>query len=709
MVASRAAREPRPALSNRLVCTPMHAPETPTPGGHARPPATALPLRLLLRFADAAFEQRFLRHYVAYYFRFAQASLVLGIVLIAGDYLVDCLAHRGDGANLLRLTLAVPVLLAGLAYSLQPRWRRHWQPVMAGFIVTAALCLFVILQRLDAEGGAGLTSWVGVLNFTFLQFYCFVVLGVQFRYALVSGLAILAAFEVALWGHEALTLREAAYWSYHVGTLFILASGIGWWREFVLRKEFMARAELDDSRAAAELRAQLLAHYDEITGLPNRRLFGELAATALERARRGARGCAVLHAEIDRFGSIDDVYGHGQGDAVLAIVAQRVRSMIRGGDLAALAPVADEDGVVARLGDNAFSVLVTDLDSQERAALVAQRLQAAIRQPVELAGRARPLLLTASFGIALCPGDAQDVAGLMRCAELAARAAKAAGGARHQFFDEALNARSRERALLETELRHAIEAGQLCLHYQPKVDARNGRIVGAEALVRWQHPERGLIPPGRFIALAEESGLIVPLTDWVLHAACASQRRWAEAGLRPLPLSVNLPAVSLVDSRLADQLDELMMVHGLEPSCLVLELTETMLMRDVNTAVEVLERLRARGYGLSLDDFGTGYSSLSYLNRLPMTEVKIDRAFVTDVARGGRDGALAAAIITLGSELGLQVVAEGVETEEQSAFLLGRGCVLQQGYLFSRPVPAAAFERLLARGTAREPEPEACA
>lgn len=687
----------------------MHAPDSSPPPATARPVATSLPLRLLLRFADPVFEQRFVRHYVAYYFRFAQASLVLGVVLVCGDYLVDVFAHRADGANLLRLTVAVPVLLAGLAYSLQPRWRRHWQPVMAGFIVTAAMCLFTLLERLDAEGGAGLKSWVGVLNFTFLQFYCFVVLGVQFRHALVSGLLILAAFEYALWGHEALSAPEAAYWTYHVLTLFVLAAGIGWWREFVLRKEFMARAELDDSRAAAELRAQLLAHYDDITGLPNRRLFGELAATALERARRGASGCAVLHAEIDRFGSIDDVYGHGQGDAVLAIVAQRVRATIRGGDLAALTPVADDDGVVARLGDNAFSVLVTDLDSQERAALVAQRLQAAIREPIEIGGRAQPLLLTASVGIALCPGDAQDVAGLMRCAELATRAAKAAGGARHQFFDEALNARSRERALLENELRHAIEAGQLGLHFQPKVDARNGRIVGAEALVRWHHPERGLVPPGRFIALAEESGLIVPLTDWVLHAACASLRRWTDTGLRPPPLSVNLPAVSLADDRLADHLDELLARHRLEPSCLVLELTETMLMRDVNSAVGVLERLRARGYGLSLDDFGTGYSSLSYLNRLPMTEVKIDRAFVTDVARGGRDGALAAAIITLGSELGLQVVAEGVETEQQSAFLIGRGCVLQQGFLFSHPLPAAAFERLLLAGSVRTAEPAACA
>jgi EAL domain-containing protein (putative c-di-GMP-specific phosphodiesterase class I) len=214
--------------------------------------------------------------------------------------------------------------------------------------------------------------------------------------------------------------------------------------------------------------------------------------------------------------------------------------------------------------------------------------------------------------------------------------------------------------------------------------------------VRWQHPQRGLTPPGHFIPLAEESGLIAPLTDWVLHAACQ--------GRPTLPLSVNLPASSLADARLPGQLDGLVRQYRLQPSCLMLELTETMVMRDVATAIGVLDRLRGMGFGLSLDDFGTGYSSLSYLKRLPMSELKIDRAFITDVARGGRDGALAAAVITLGRELGLQVVAEGVETQEQSAFLIGRGCTLQQGFLFSRPVPQAAFEQMLKAGTARTTE-----
>ncbi len=677
----------------------MPAPEATAPG--ARDAGAALPLRLLLRFSDAAGERRFVEHYVAFYFRYAQVSLLLGMVLIAGDWLVDFVAGIHGPANLLRLTLAVPVLLVGLGYSLLPRARRHWQSVMAGFIVTVALCLIGILVRIDDEGGAGLKSWVGVLNFTFLQFYCFMILGVQFRHALASGVAIMAAFLYAVWAHAGLPVQQAGYWSYHVVTVFILAAGIGWWREFVLRKEFIARTELDDSRVAAEQRALRLSHYDEATGLPNRRLFAELAAPALDRSRRGGAGCAVLHVEIDRLSGVHDAYGRGQGDTVMAGIAQRLRACIRSGDLAAVTPLAQdtsrEPGVLARLGDNAFSILVVDLDGQQRASVVAQRLLAAVAQPVAI--DTQPVVLSASIGIAMFPGDAQDMVSLTRCAEQAARVAVDAGGAQHRFFDEALNARARERVLLEAELRRAIHEGQLCLHYQPKVDARSGRLAGAEALVRWQHPERGLIPPAGFIALAEESGLITPLTDWVLHTACQSLRRWADEGLPPLPLSVNLPASSLADARLPEQLEGLMRQYRLPASWLVLELTETMVMRDAATAIAVLDSLRALGFGISLDDFGTGYSSLSHLKRLPMSELKIDRAFITDVARGGRDSALAAAVITLGSELGLQVVAEGVETVEQSQFLIGRGCALQQGYLFSRPVPQAAFEQMLKAGT----------
>ncbi len=459
-------------------------------------------------------------------------------------------------------------------------------------------------------------------------------------------------------------------------------------------------------RVQAAMRIRELAYYDEVTGLPNRRLFAEMAGPALERARRGGTGCAVLHVDIDRFSGVNDAYGRSHGDQVLNTLARRMRSLIRSADLAAISSSPDEAGLLARFGDNAFTILLGDLGSQEQAVVVAQRLLAAIAQPVAIDAPAGPqsLVMSASVGIALFPGDAEDLASLTRCAEQAAHAAKDAGRAQHRFFDEAFNVRATERLLLENELRLAIETGELRLYFQPKVDARDGSIVGAEALVRWQHPERGLIPPDRFIGLAEDTGLIGPLTDWVLDAACQSLRRWSDAGLRAISLSVNLAASSLSDSRLLDQLDLLMQRYGLSPSSLQLEMTETMVMSDVESVVGVLERLRARGFSLSLDDFGTGYSSLSHLKRLPMDELKIDRSFIADVALGGRGGALAAAVITLGSELGLQVVAEGVETVAQSAFLLGRGCTLQQGYLFSRPVPGAAFQQLLRAGTTRPAE-----
>ena len=645
-----------------------------------------------MRFADAGSERRFVDHYVAFYFRYAQVSLALGVILIGGDFLVDLLFHAGP-ANLLRLLVAIPVLLVGLAYSLLPNASRHWQPVMASFIVVVSFCLFVILLRIDLEGGTGLKSWVGVLNFTFLEFYCFVILGVQFRHALVSGLIILVAFEYALWFHAGLPPSQATYWSYHVVTVFILAVGLGWWREYLLRKEFMARTALDDARAAAEERATRLAHYDEVTGLPNRRMLAQLALPTLERSRRSGLGCAVLHLEIDRLGSVRDAFGRAQGDTVLAELTQRIRASVRAGDLAAVSQAGTQPGVVAKFGDSGFSILVADLESQQRASRVAQRLLAAIAEPLLVDDQS--LVITASVGIAMFPGDGEDMTGLTRCAEQAARAAATAGGAQYAFFDEQLNARTKDRVVLETELRLGIPAGQLYLQYQPKVDVSTGRLVGAEALVRWQHPKRGSLSPQSFIALAEESGLIVPLTNWVLEAACTSQRQWADQGLRTVPVSVNLAASSFADERLPDQLDDLMRRYGLTPSSLVLELTETMLMRDVDLAMNVLTLLRAKGFGLSLDDFGTGYSSLSYLKRLPVSELKIDRAFIIDVARGGPDGAVATAIITLGRELGLQVVAEGVETQEQSRFLVDRGCVIHQGYLHSRPIDRDEFGRRL--------------
>ncbi len=446
-------------------------------------------------------------------------------------------------------------------------------------------------------------------------------------------------------------------------------------------------------RVRARERIRQLAHDDEVTGLPNRRFFDELATPWLERARRHAGRCVLMHVDVDRFKGVNDAFGRSQGDAVLRIVADRLRQWLRGSDVLGMAGPATERGVVARIGGNAFTMLLPDLPDQAQAGLVAQRLLAAIAQPIEVAGQS--LVLTASVGVAFFPDDAADLAGLARCAEQALYAAKLGGRTQHRFFDEAMNARAASRLVLEAQLRRAIVQNELRVHFQPKVDASSGRVVGAEALVRWQHPQRGLVPPGEFIPLAEETGLIQPLTDWVLENTCRTIRGWRDEGLPVVPVSVNLGASSLGDASLIGKLDALMQRHGLSPACLTLEMTETMLMRDIEAGVAMLETLRTRGYGLSLDDFGTGYSSLSYLKRFPMSELKIDRAFITDAARGQRDGALAAAIITLGRELGLTVVAEGVEEREQMAFLLSHGCLVHQGFLFSRAVPPDEFERML--------------
>ena len=472
-------------------------------------------------------------------------------------------------------------------------------------------------------------------------------------------------------------------------------------------------------RVEAQNRINQLAHYDEITGLPNRLFFTELAAPVLDRARRSRSHCAILHVDIDRFKGVNDAFGREQGDAVLKALAVRLRAWIRSGDLVASAPPSERGGnlggvgvggcvggvggtdsqaqnLIARVGGNAFTLMIADLVDQRQAAEVAQRLLASFEQPLVFGDQS--LLLSASIGISVFPGDAADLATLTRCAEQAVYSAKAGGRAQHRFFDENINALAATRLLKEAEFRTAISHDQLLLHFQPKVDASGLKIVGAEALVRWQHPQRGLVPPGEFIPLAEETGLIVPMTDWVLAAACSALRHWQDAGLPSVPLSVNLAAPSLSDPTLIIKLDALMKRHGLQPEMLMLEVTETILMGDVEQSIARLNALRASGYGLSLDDFGTGYSSLSYLKRFPIDELKIDRSFVNGVERGGRDGALAAAIIALAREFGLSVVAEGVETPEQALFLIRHGCPVQQGFWFSRPVPCDDFAQLLRSG-----------
>jgi diguanylate cyclase (GGDEF)-like protein len=453
-------------------------------------------------------------------------------------------------------------------------------------------------------------------------------------------------------------------------------------------------------RIEAQRQIRRLALNDSLTALPNRDFFCELATPALHRARRLGSACAVLHIDLDRFKSVNDAFGRAAGDQVLRTTSERLQARIRAGDLAASDRPGAGSEVLARVGSNAFTLLLMDVGGAAEVAAIAQRLTDALARPQVVAGN--ELTLTASIGMALFPRDADHVEALLGHAEQALYAAKAAGRAQHGFFDEAMNAQAGARLARESELRRAIAEGELRLHFQPKMDALSGRMVGAEALVRWQHPQRGLLLPGDFIPLAEETGLIVPLGDWVMRSACETLMHWRKLRLSALPLSINLSAPSFLQDGLVAQLDALLQSCGLQAGQLTIEVTESLLMQDLGRTVKRLHALRDRGFKLSLDDFGTGYSSLSYLKRFPIDELKIDRSFVQDIQRGGKDSALVASIIALGGLLDLRVVAEGVETAAQSDLLLAQGCHQQQGYLFARPMPADELRlRLLPAPDAR--------
>ncbi|MDG4594803.1 MAG: PAS domain S-box protein [Candidatus Contendobacter sp.] len=427
---------------------------------------------------------------------------------------------------------------------------------------------------------------------------------------------------------------------------------------------------------AAERRIERLAYYDSLTDLPNRTLLAQRAAMALALAARHRNSLAVLFFDLDRFKEVNDALGHAAGDALLAQVAARLQALVRVED------------TVCRLGGDEFVLLLPEAD-QEGALRVADKALAAFRQPFAVAGH--DLSATASVGIALYPHDGADFAELLKNADAAMYRAKHTGRNTRVFYDRAMNAATLARMVLEAELRQAIAAGQLRAYYQPKVRLSDGTLVGAEALVRWEHPDRGLIPPGQFIPVAEASDLIVALGDWMLVEVCRQLAAWRRQGGSPLTVAVNLAARHFRQPGLTDRIRGLLDAHDLPAQALELELTESTLLDANADTIETLRQLERLGLGLALDDFGTGYSSLSYLKRLPLTALKIDQGFVRDLVANPDDRAIAATIVALGHHLELAVVAEGVETEDQRRLLLEQGCDLAQGYLFSRPLPAEAF------------------
>ncbi|MFO1424039.1 MAG: PAS domain S-box protein [Candidatus Competibacteraceae bacterium] len=427
---------------------------------------------------------------------------------------------------------------------------------------------------------------------------------------------------------------------------------------------------------AAERRIERLAYYDPLTNLPNRALLAQRAEMALALATRRHGSLAVLFLDLDRFKEVNDALGHAAGDVLLMQVAARLQRLVRAED------------TVCRLGGDEFVLLLPEAD-QEGALRVADKVLAALRQPFVVAGHA--LNTTASVGIALHPHDGADFAELLKNADAALYRAKHEGRNTRVFYDRAMNAATLARMVLEAELRQALVAGQLRAYYQPKVRLSDGTLVGAEALVRWEHPERGLIPPGQFIPVAEASDLIVALDDWMLVEVCRQLAAWRRQSGSPLTVAVNLAARHFRQPGLADRICGLLDAYDLPAQALELELTESTLLDANADTIEILRQFERLGLGLAIDDFGTGYSSLSYLKHLPLTALKIDQGFVRDLVTDPDDRAIAATIVALGHHLDLAVVAEGVETEDQRRFLLEQGCDLAQGYLFDRPLPAEAF------------------
>jgi len=431
---------------------------------------------------------------------------------------------------------------------------------------------------------------------------------------------------------------------------------------------------------AAEQRMQRIANYDSLTGLPNRTLFHQLIEQALLEARRKNDHGALMIVNLNRFTSVNDTLGHAAGDELLRQTGQRFRQALR-----------DED-ILARIGSDEFVVGLVDIQKKEHAGLVANKLLLALELPFLIDSQA--LHIGASIGIAIYPEDANDTATLLQCADVARKRVKGNKAPGYLFYSPEMNERAWEQWTLESELRQALVNCELQLHYQPKVSLRNGRIVGAEALVRWNHRQHGFIPPGKFIPVAEETGLIYELGAWILDEACRQIRAWKDANIEQVPVAINLSAKQF-DPMLPQRLQESIARHQISSRWLKLEITESLLMRGPEIIVPIMNELVAMGFTLSLDDFGTGYSSLAYLKRFPISTLKIDRSFVVGVPGDENDCAIAQAIVTMGKQLRQEIVAEGVETEAQMHFMRHLGCDQLQGYLFSPPVTATEFERMI--------------
>lgn len=432
------------------------------------------------------------------------------------------------------------------------------------------------------------------------------------------------------------------------------------------------------ARNQAEREIHQLAYYDTLTGLPNRALFNDRLRRAVAQGLREGTQVGLLFLDLDQFKAINDTLGHSVGDLLLQTVAQRLQSCVR-----------DED-TVARLGGDEFVITLSHLPSERSPALLADRILSLLSQPVKLGDR--EFFSHASIGIAIFPGDGHDTDTLLRNADTAMYAAKEGGRNTYRYFSNEMNTRAMEKLQMATDLRRAMDREEFFLTYQPQLDLETGKITGVEALLRWQHPEEGLIPPARFIPLAEETGVILPLGEWVLRTACNQAMAWRAAGRPQMRMSVNVSGKQFRQPDFIETIERVLKETGFDPRWLELELTESVIMEDVQTAIMTLTDLKIRHINLAIDDFGTGYSSLIYLKHFPIDRIKIAQEFVRDIPCDADDVAIVEAIIAMARTLNLSVIAEGVEKQEQLQMLRWHRCTEMQGYYFARPMEVKEFD-----------------
>jgi diguanylate cyclase (GGDEF)-like protein len=449
-----------------------------------------------------------------------------------------------------------------------------------------------------------------------------------------------------------------------------------------LTQQAMASIEYRERLEEHTARNEYLATHDELTSLPNRKVLAEVVPYLMAQARRRGTKLMLLFLDLDHFKHINDSFGHGFGDAVLKVIAQRLKASVR------------ESDIVTRLGGDEFVIVLTDIRQIEVLNSVVTKILRAVEQPVVVENH--QLFITASIGAALSPDDGEDLVSLLKNADAAMYRAKEEGRNVCRFYSQDMGSQALEQLQLASALRRALERGEFELHYQPRVALANSNLVGMEALLRWRHPQRGLVMPGSFIPAAEENGLIVAIGEWVIATACAQAKAWQDAGLRAVPVAVNVSGrqTRQTDALLA-HIAQTLLRTGLRGEMLEIELTESVVMHNPQLVIEMLHSLDRLGVRIAIDDFGTGYSSLSYLKRFPVDFLKIDQSFVSDLANDTDGVAIAQAIVSLGHALGLRVIAEGVETVAQRHLLCAMGCDEAQGYLFSRPLTAADMEAFL--------------